>query len=609
MKCLVKWAVTFCFIFLGFLCHRAGILVWNPKPSSTDSPSRLKFVVHEGDQDLFALTQVRTADDLAKKDDGYRNHAFNDLVSTRIGNIREIPDTRHQNCLNRQYPSSLPSVSVIICFHNEALSTLLRSIHSVLRRSEPDLLEEIILINDDSNLNESLASEVERHISFLPKVHQFPTEGRLGLIRARLKGAEQARGEVLVFLDSHIEVNQGWLRPLLAPILADPSTVSTPVIDLINADTFAYSASPLVKGNNSKSGSRSRKTVAQIDSSGWCPSGGFNWGLHFKWDNVPPRPDPSEDIQSPTMAGGLFAINKKFFYSIGTYDPGLDIWGGENLELSFKTWLCGGRILLVPCSRVGHVFRKRRPYGNRQGQEDPLIKNSLRVALVWMDEYAVCNQRKHPVCVRAEFLTEIEIGWPEQRENYYRVRPEAKAVDPGDLSERLALKKKLNCKPFKWYMETVYSKGSDLMPIKESQLRTKKDEKYIIRLVGGSVPLCLGVPPGDVASRSTPVGVFPCSRKKEMIWHLTSLDELRLAGGLCLETRVRKEKPPVIGKCHLQRGDQEWKITEKTHGALYNLASGLCLLAPDDVRLKPGALVRMGICDPDERMWEFIATG
>jgi len=54
-------------------------------------------------------------------------------------------------CKERKYPQNLPKASVVIVFHNEGWSTLLRTVHSVLNRSPPHMLQEIVMVDDYSD--------------------------------------------------------------------------------------------------------------------------------------------------------------------------------------------------------------------------------------------------------------------------------------------------------------------------------------------------------------------------------------------------------------------------------------------------------------------------
>lgn len=318
---------------------------------------------------------IRNAKDKMIRDDGYKRHAFNVLVSGKIPANRDIPQTRHPLCPNH-YDSTeqLPTASVVMCFFNEHLETLVRSVGTIILRTPKHLLHEIILVDDHSSYEE-LGHDLETLLQPLNgtgKVRIIRNGQREGLIRSRVYGARHATGQVLVFLDSHIEVNEQWCEPLLTAIHRNSTVLAMPVIDLINPDTFAYSSSPLVRG-------------------------GFNWGLHFKWDGLPVGTlerdsDFVGPFKSPTMAGGLFAMDREYFILLGEYDTGMDIWGGENLEISFRAWMCGGSIQMIPCSRIGHVFRKRRPYGSPGGQ-DTMIRNSLRLAHVWMDDHIVSGHQ------------------------------------------------------------------------------------------------------------------------------------------------------------------------------------------------------------------------
>src|SRR5688572_2029618 len=75
----------------------------------------------------------------------------------------------------------------------------------------------------------------------------------------------------------------------------------------------------------------------------------FEWGMLYKETEVPSREAEqhkydSEPYRAPTHAGGLFAIDRSYFIEMGTYDPGLLVWGGENFELSFKVSKIQGSI-------------------------------------------------------------------------------------------------------------------------------------------------------------------------------------------------------------------------------------------------------------------------
>ena len=107
----------------------------------------------------------------------------------------------------------------------------------------------------------------------------------------------------------------------------------------------------------------------------------------------------TKPIDSPTMAGGLLAIQKSYFEFLGTYDEEMRVWGGENLEMSFRIWECGGKIEINPCSHVGHVFRAKSPY-THPGGYDVILRNLVRVADVWLDDFKYIFYRKSPDAIR-----------------------------------------------------------------------------------------------------------------------------------------------------------------------------------------------------------------
>lgn len=78
----------------------------------------------------------------------------------------------HYRCMLKEYSINLPKVSVIIIFHNEGWSTLLRTVHSVINRSPPELLHEIVLCDDFSEKGELQVLLISLNLQTRKKANQ-----------------------------------------------------------------------------------------------------------------------------------------------------------------------------------------------------------------------------------------------------------------------------------------------------------------------------------------------------------------------------------------------------------------------------------------------------
>ncbi|XP_060566861.1 polypeptide N-acetylgalactosaminyltransferase 11-like [Ruditapes philippinarum] len=476
----------------------------------------------------------------------YKTHGINVGLSDLVALNRQVPDSRPYGCSDIEYPSDLPTVGIVIPFHNEWPSLLLRTIFSIINRTPKHLLKEIVLIDDCSNLPSLQAHFQGLLEKYFPKnlIKLKRLRSRSGLIVARMEGLKLVTADCVSFFDSHMEVNENWLPPLLTEIKKNPKTVAMTQLDYINKDSLSYDFDV---------GYRTRY--------------GFDWRLlffetFFRADTLDGKTD-TDPVPGVVMVGPGAVVNVQYFKELGGFDTGMKIWGGENLEFPWRVWLCGGQMIHVPCSRTGHIARSQ-PYHFPNGRQDTENHNYKRAIEVWMDDY---------------------------KEYVYEANPLIRSVDAGDLTERLELKNRLQCKPFKWFLDNIWP-----------ELNAYKENNQAWGFVQNSATgsnMCLD---NDdyLFSIPNPVKVKPCS--ENVIYQMFSLTAENLFRSLLQCVIVKgtflSDKQPKLQGC-FEGPHETW--THSGPGLLKHDNSELCL------ELTRSLYLVMNLCDEKSpwQKWTF----
>lgn len=269
-------------------------------------------------------------------------------------------------------------ISIIISALNEPF--IYRTLDGLVNSDKN--IDEIIVIDDNSD-------EPIKYENKLVKI--FRNSKREGLIRSRNLATTLSKNEYVISIDAHCKVSDNWATDL-AEAVDDYRTITVPTTTGLNVDTWTQNSS----------------VSHRI---------GIKWDLDFYWRDV------IETDFTPMICGHCFCFTREWFLESGGFDTEMDKWGGENLELSIKTWLCGGSIKIAKKSRVAHYFKSKWTY---EMDGKTLLRNKARVAEVWLDDY------------KDNFYSSIG----------YR------NIQYGDISERLKLKR-LQQRNFGWFIEKL----------------------------------------------------------------------------------------------------------------------------------------------------------
>ncbi|MFH7245639.1 MAG: glycosyltransferase family 2 protein [Spirulina sp.] len=216
-----------------------------------------------------------------------------------------------------------PRISAIICTHNRA-DYLGAAIDSLLGQTY-DTYEIIVVDNASTDDTRSVAEARLPN----PKL-TYVYESTLGLSAARNRGAQEAQGEILAYLDDDAEASPQWLVALAEVFMANPkAAIAGGYVSLL-------------------------WPPGQMAPRWLSPALAECLGAYDLGNEIRPITQPGH-----TPRGLNYAVRQDFLQAVGGFDPqlgrvGKNLLSNEELHLTQQALQAGYQVLYVPEAKVAH---------------------------------------------------------------------------------------------------------------------------------------------------------------------------------------------------------------------------------------------------------------
>jgi polypeptide N-acetylgalactosaminyltransferase len=228
-----------------------------------------------------------------------------------------------------------------------------KTIDGILDRTPPTLIDEIIVC-DDADTGYSRQGVVVLRTD------------KIGRAKAWNCAAATARGKRLVFLKAITKVSNGWLQPLMAVLDSEPMSLVSPIVHTLDLALWA------------------------TEMSRWRRFG-WRWDMNLHDRSYAGRPD------SPSISSYCIVCERNWFEEIGGFDDGMNIGAGEDIEISLRSWLLGGKVLVCDASSIAVALEV--DYGVST------VNNLARIVEVWLP-----GQANHFYRARGIKVTDVQTG-------------------------------------------------------------------------------------------------------------------------------------------------------------------------------------------------------